>query len=1195
MKITPSQIYTDFMQSVVDGGVTNPYGLAAIAATGHAESGFSPQNASGTWNDGKNNAGGIMSWNGPRLAALQRHSGGTNGTPQQQASFFLQENPSLIQKLNNAGSLKEAQQLMNNAWAFKGYDQPGNANAASRLNVAGKYLKQFSGDQTPQSASGYVDPQVSTANRNDAEGAVNALAAGNLAGVPAHMVQSVNFVPPPFSNQQPNFQPLIPEPTVQPQQPLNAPQAPLQGEPGPVQAAPISAPQANPDDILKAFLPQGADTTQTAAPAQSQETPDDILNSFLPKEAPAAGLSKATSETPSATPPGSTIGLNDAVRSIATGVPIIGGLLNKADAATNALIAPLVNPMLSDQNKLAGGSFGERYNNSLNQLNGMDTDYAKQHPIANTVGNVAGTVGGTLALLRVAPAVAPLMGMGTGGVVGNMLAGGLSGAAIGGADSAIRSGGDLEATKRGAEYGGAFGAAGPVVGKALGWTGNKLLNLLSGTSPEARNVANVLAEIGMTPEDAKIALAKMGPNATLADINPALTAEAGGLAAQGGAPTSILKGAMAARAAGADDRIAQAVDSALGPKPDAVGILNDIRQRAGASEAASSQVAKDALDTTMGQSADPHAALKDMVETRSAAAQPLYDKALDGGSLAPLEKQFEGAFSDATGAVSQASKDLAAAQQKQLLAAAEVSKAGNNVYASSGANAATTEAQVAVDTAQKNLAAATAQKESVLGRLRQAQADGSADAPGAVWSPRIQQFLDEPIMQSGLAKGAKIQRLESLAEGKNFNPSEYAITGTDEAGNPIVGSVPNMRTLNVAKKGLDAMVADAKDPVTGKLSEEGRAIDSVRRSFLEEIDKINPDYAAARQSWAGPTVTHEAFNRGLNVFRTQSGSNGVSSTPGALQGFLKTASDGEKEALKTGARTAFQQQMQTATDPAGKAAMLASKDVNQQKLAAILGKDEAKKLTEQLNFKYADPVGEAFSKGMNIFSNRGGTAGVEDTPDAVKGWLSSASAAEKEAAQQGARQAIEQALSSARHGDLTAAQSLFGKSTANREKLETLFPNAKNLFDTLENEFTMRGTGQRIAQNSATAERQAIQQKYAAKPNPVSGTAEAMVGEALGGGPGAAIGYLGRNALNALRTQVTEGSRNALTEGTARGLVATGPEQQAFINQLQRAAMTAKGSSEITNGANVGTNLLFRAASDEARRRNPVNKLAVGN
>jgi hypothetical protein len=35
-------------------------------------------------------------------------------------------------------------------------------------------------------------------------------------------------------------------------------------------------------------------------------------------------------------------------RAAARGVPIIGGLLNKADAATNAALAPVVDPLLPE-------------------------------------------------------------------------------------------------------------------------------------------------------------------------------------------------------------------------------------------------------------------------------------------------------------------------------------------------------------------------------------------------------------------------------------------------------------------------------------------------------------------------------------------------------------------------------------------------------------------------------------------------------------------------------------------------------------------------------------------------------------------------------------------------------------------------------------------------------------------------------
>lgn len=132
-------VLNGFMSTIQRGGVTNPYALAAIQATGQHESGFDPDNAGRTWNDPSESgrpgtAGGIMSWNNDRLAALQRFTGG-NMSPEAQAAYFLQEDPQLIARLNNAGSVEEAQALMNNAWRFAGYDRPG-GEAEARLNTA---------------------------------------------------------------------------------------------------------------------------------------------------------------------------------------------------------------------------------------------------------------------------------------------------------------------------------------------------------------------------------------------------------------------------------------------------------------------------------------------------------------------------------------------------------------------------------------------------------------------------------------------------------------------------------------------------------------------------------------------------------------------------------------------------------------------------------------------------------------------------------------------------------------------------------------------------------------------------------------------------------------------------------------------------------------------------------------------------
>ena len=133
-----------------------------------------------------------------------------------------------------------------------------------------------------------------------------------------------------------------------------------------------------------------------------------------------------------------------------------------------------------------------------------------------------------------------------------------------------------------------------------------------------------------------------------------------------------------------------------------------------------------------------------------------------------------------------------------------------------------------------------------------------------VWNDRMQQFFDDPITKKGLSEGVGVQRLEALATGRPFNPTDHAITSFDEAGDPVISGVPNMRTVNLIKKGWDQMLEKYRDPTTGRLAldEHGRALDAVRRSFLNEVDSLNPKYAEARAAYAGPAQVREAVGVG---------------------------------------------------------------------------------------------------------------------------------------------------------------------------------------------------------------------------------------------------------------------------------------------------------------------------------------------
>jgi hypothetical protein len=135
------------------------------------------------------------------------------------------------------------------------------------------------------------------------------------------------------------------------------------------------------------------------------------------------------------------------------------------------------------------------------------------------------------------------------------------------------------------------------------------------------------------------------------------------------------------------------------------------------------------------------------------------------------------------------------------------------------------------------------------------------------WSPRVDDFINDPIAKQGLARGLQIQRLESVARGEPFNPQQLGVT-LNQAGEPALVGRPNMRALDMVKSGLDDILEGYRDGVTGRLNLDrtGKAIDEFRRSYISTLDGLNPDYAAARAAWAGPSQALDAMSRGRNIF-----------------------------------------------------------------------------------------------------------------------------------------------------------------------------------------------------------------------------------------------------------------------------------------------------------------------------------------
>lgn len=156
-----------------------------------------------------------------------------------------------------------------------------------------------------------------------------------------------------------------------------------------------------------------------------------------------------------------------------------------------------------------------------------------------------------------------------------------------------------------------------------------------------------------------------------------------------------------------------------------------------------------------------------------------------------------------------------------------------------------------------------------------------------VWDDEIGSLLNRPAPRDAL------KRAHSIAAEEGRDPRGLGLNLDSDGNVKIDKTAASMQTLDYVKRGLDDVLETFRDDTTGKLrlDERGRAINNTRQAFLSKVDKLNPDYAKARQEWGGTTATMEAMSLGR---RFASGDAEVTADR-----FRKLA-EGDKDAFRIG-------------------------------------------------------------------------------------------------------------------------------------------------------------------------------------------------------------------------------------------------------------------------------------------------------
>jgi hypothetical protein len=184
----------------------------------------------------------------------------------------------------------------------------------------------------------------------------------------------------------------------------------------------------------------------------------------------------------------------------------------------------------------------------------------------------------------------------------------------------------------------------------------------------------------------------------------------------------------------------------------------------------------------------------------------------------------------------------------------------------------------------------------------------------------VQEVLNTPAGKMAAARAAKL----SQNEGIPFDPN-------------------SVRGVDLIKRTLDDVVSMGQR--AGR-NNEARIISTLRDKLVDAVDNHVPEYAMARNAFAGESAIKDALAGGRTIFKDNV-------TPEQLHDTLSRMTASEQDAFLQGARSSIQTVMGTARNDAAAVRTLFKKGFNQEKLELVLGPQAADHLLKQVGFETA--------------------------------------------------------------------------------------------------------------------------------------------------------------------------------------------------------------------------------------------------
>lgn len=244
--------------------------------------------------------------------------------------------------------------------------------------------------------------------------------------------------------------------------------------------------------------------------------------------------------------------------------------------------------------------------------------------------------------------------------------------------------------------------------------------------------------------------------------------------------------------------------------------------------------------------------------------------------------------------------------------------------------------------------------------------DNILNSGGVELSPRLEKMMQAPIMKDALASARTITKNDiglgradstveqffkelpsgevvlepQLIDGRMVlkpaaSPTLWTPKGVLQEPTETVGDVatrPTLRVWDYVKRGLDSIVRDETDPITGKMTSRGETAAAYRRNLLQHLDDQNPAYAEVRGAYADEKSGENALNLGRSFMRDDSE---------VTARRLADMTPAEQQYFKAGAARAVQDMIGNRPDTGMAYADFLKRPNYMQKLSAAFGNDQA--------------------------------------------------------------------------------------------------------------------------------------------------------------------------------------------------------------------------------------------------------------